>query len=403
MGGEWNTETPAPVIAPIQPSHSPGTLQPFHSFLDCLRASDRSDQQWWDDRYCHAADGPRYLCPEGHVQRRRPYKVNLRDPYQFSCALCSGRRIVAGYNSLADKMPWLLEEWDPDAAPGPTPWTVGAGSGRMGHWICGQGHRWNASFYNRAGNESGCPFCSGRRMIPGANDMASTHPVLAQMWDPDAGNKKTPREFKASNQKLHIAWRCPRGHTFVRRPSDLVKSGGGCQICIGRILIPGVNDLATKRPDAAAQWNYERNGRLSPQDVKPGSDQKVWWRCPSGHEFLQSVGNRCNYPKLTYPVETGHRLVPDASDLATLEPRLVQDWDYARNSCRPADVVPGNIKRYWTCHAGHTQLESVVNRRKAGGCTLCQPIDRVVPDALERRRQARRAPRQERLDRDVPR
>lgn len=385
--GEWNTEDPAPVITPNQPSPSSDTLQPFHSYLDCLRANARSDQQWWDDKYCQATDGPRYLCPEGHVQRRRPYSgSNLRNSYQFSCTLCSGRRIVAGYNSLADKMPWLLDEWDPEAASGPTLWTVGAGSERMGHWICDQGHRWDATFYNRAAKGFGCPYCSGRRMIPGANDMASTHPLLAQMWDPDAGNKKTPREFKASNQKLRIVWRCPRGHTFVRTPSKLVDYGGRCQTCQGRILIPGVNDLATKRPDVAWTWNYARNGEFTPDQVKPGSGRMVWWICPRGHEFQERVVNRCHCPKLTCPIETGRILLSGVSDLATREPRLVVDWDYGRNDCRPDEIVPGRASRYWTCSAGHTQKASVVNRRKAGGCTLCPPSERVVPKVVKNRR-----------------
>lgn len=88
--------------------------------------------------------------------------------------------------------------------------------------------------------------------------------------------------------------KCGTGMPATKR-HPLVEHRGRCQICQGRILILGVNDLATKRPDAAVQWNSERNGTLLPEHVKPCTVLKVWWRCPNGHEFLQSVANRCSY------------------------------------------------------------------------------------------------------------
>lgn len=279
--GEWSPEDPNPVIDPIRPRRAdPGGLQPFHAYLDCVRSAERTDEAWWDDHYRQEAYGSRYLCREGHISRRRPGEKWRRDPFACPCSVCSGYVVIAGYNSLADIMPWLALEWDPDVTSGPTPWTVRPYSAETGHWICPTGHHYPAIFANRAFNGTGCIYCRGGRLLPGSNDMAHSHPTLAQMWDPDAGNKKTPQEFKAGNQKLKIGWLCPLGHKFVRRPSDLVRSGGRCTVCVGRVLLPGVNDLATLRPDVAAQWNYEKNGILTPDQVKPGTARKVWWRCP---------------------------------------------------------------------------------------------------------------------------
>ncbi|WP_456509156.1 zinc-ribbon domain-containing protein [Arthrobacter sp. TE12232] len=283
-------------------------------------------------------------------------------------------------------MPWLVDEWDHEAGPGPSPWTVRPGSNRMGHWICPAKHHYDATFANRTLRGSGCPHCGFGKVLSGTSDLATTHPELARLWDPDAGNKKSPREVSAGNAKDLIVWRCPIGHQFARTPAKLVASGGRCQTCHGRILIPGVNDLATLRPDVAAQWNYDRNGTLTPDQVKPGSDKKVWWRCQNGHSFFESVAYRCSYPKLTCAVETGRILVPGVSDLATREPLLVQDWDYDRNSCGPGEIVPGTTKHCWTCPAGHTQYASVVNRRRAGGCTRCLPSDRAIPNKVQSRR-----------------
>ena len=43
--------------------------------------------------------------------------------------------------------------------------------------------------------------------------------------------------------------------------------GSGCPYDAGRLPIPGVTDLATLRPDLVAEWNYEENGDLRPEDV----------------------------------------------------------------------------------------------------------------------------------------
>lgn len=38
--------------------------------------------------------------------------------------------------------------------------------------------------------------------------------------------------------------------------------------------------LAEARPDLAAEWNYEKNGDLRPEDVTCKSGKKVWWKLP---------------------------------------------------------------------------------------------------------------------------
>ena len=34
-----------------------------------------------------------------------------------------------------------------------------------------------------------------------------------------------------------------------------------------------------------AEWNWEKNNGLTPTDVLPNSNKKVWWRCNKGHEW----------------------------------------------------------------------------------------------------------------------
>ena len=34
-----------------------------------------------------------------------------------------------------------------------------------------------------------------------------------------------------------------------------------------------------------AEWDQEKNAPLRFEDVTPGSDRKVWWRCDKGHSW----------------------------------------------------------------------------------------------------------------------
>jgi hypothetical protein len=377
--GEELTDDPAPLIEPIRPScEQAKAAEPFNSYLACLQTTERTDALWWKDRYFRqTVKGPLCLCPEGHVQHLRASDGTRGCARNPRCALCTGRRTVSGFNSLADKASWLIAEWDQEADQTYTPWNVGPGSGRKGHWICPKGHRYDAVFANRVKQGTGCPFCAGNRRLAGTNDLATTHPDLAEMWDPVAGNTKTPSELSAGSE-VRVGWRCPHGHAFVRTPMKLVQTRGLCPVCSGFMVCPGVNDLATLRPDIAAEWNSPRNGTLNPTQFQPGSYIMVWWICPEGHEFQMVIAFRCMAQKSTCPIETGRRFLKGTNDLVTKEPRLAAEWNDQLNGRMAADVLAGGgAQHWWTCPAGHTQHQTVESRRRAGGCTMCAPSDRV--------------------------
>ena len=45
-------------------------------------------------------------------------------------------------------------------------------------------------------------------------------------------------------------------------------------------------------PEIAAEWDYQRNGDLKPQDVLSQSNRKVWWVCSEGHTWKAKVQHR---------------------------------------------------------------------------------------------------------------
>lgn len=101
----------------------------------------------------------------------------------------------------------------------------------------------------------------------------------------------------ASHTKL--AWVCNNGHKCYSAPFKFTTKGTAkralgvysCQVCQGKQIIIGYNDLATTRPDLAEEWNYERNTIL-PTQVTAGSFKDVWWKCKLGHEWVARVSAR---------------------------------------------------------------------------------------------------------------
>lgn len=83
------------------------------------------------------------------------------------------------------------------------------------------------------------------------------------------------------------------GHEWETTVSSRTLRRSGCPFCSGHRVLSGFNDLATKRPEIAAQWHPTRNGLLGPSGVAPGSGRKVWWFDPEcGHEWDATVQNR---------------------------------------------------------------------------------------------------------------
>lgn len=50
--------------------------------------------------------------------------------------------------------------------------------------------------------------------------------------------------------------------------------------------------LAVLCPQVAAMWRPSRNGAWTPRTISVASDVRVWWVCPAGHEWSESVRDR---------------------------------------------------------------------------------------------------------------
>ena len=144
-------------------------------------------------------------------------------------------------------------------------------------WLGKCGHSWQAAPKNRIyGN--GCPYCSGRIILSGFNDLLSQRPAVAAEWCYEKNEGVTPEMVHYGSNKY--AWfRCRNGHEWRARIADRTYANNGCPYCSNRIPVPGVTDLRTLHPELMREWDWERNPGIKPENFTEGSRRKVHWKC----------------------------------------------------------------------------------------------------------------------------
>lgn len=215
------------------------------------------------------------------------------------CPICAKRVIIAGVNDLATTHPALAAQWDSEKNAPLTPQQIVSGSERKVWWRCPSGHSWESRIHARV-KGNGCPYCAGRKALAGVNDLASRNPALAALWDYDKNDALTPQQVTALSNR-YVWWKCPLGHSY----RAMVAHAKGCPYCSGHKVLAGFNDLATLRPELAAQWCQELNAPLTPQEVRPGSHRKVWWECQEGHRWKAAIYSRTAPQKCGCPLCAG--------------------------------------------------------------------------------------------------
>lgn len=263
----------------------------------------------------------------------------------------------------------LLKEWDNDKNYPLTAKDVTYGSKQKIWWQCESGHSWQAVPYARTSG-SGCPYCKGRKVEEGKNDLASQLPDLAVEWHPTKNGTLSPEKVSVGCSRS-VWWLCEKGHEW----RALVKSrarGSGCPVCANKAIVSGENDLATTHPDLARQWDVQKNGTLTPAQVSTGSRKKVWWHCEKGHSWQAAVTSRAKGAGC--PVCAGKTVIANENDLASTFPDIAAQWHPTKNglltpqACTPAS----NRKVWWICPQEH-EYQAAIGARTVNGsdCPYC--------------------------------
>lgn len=179
--------------------------------------------------------------------------------------------------------------WEKNNELGFDPETLTLGSHKNVWWKCSYGHEWQATISNRTIGR-GCPYCAGKKVLKGFNDLQTVNPALAKEWNYEKDNGLTPEDVTPSSNRK-VWWKCNKGHEWQASINSRNK-GHGCPYCSGLYVIKGKNDLQTVNPTLAKEWNWVKNNDLTPRDVLTNSEKKVWWKCQKGHEWQATITNR---------------------------------------------------------------------------------------------------------------
>jgi Probable Zinc-ribbon domain len=153
---------------------------------------------------CKSGKKAHWKCAKGHewITSIRHRTSGGRKEGGTNCPYCSNQK-VCEENSFLETHPHLMKQWHPTKNV-VNPIDLVAGSHQKVWWKChkGEDHEWEASLSQRTLKDTGCPCCSGRKVVL-SNCLATTHPEIAKGWHPTK-NSFTPRDITYSSNE--VAW-----------------------------------------------------------------------------------------------------------------------------------------------------------------------------------------------------
>lgn len=351
-----------------------------------IRVKEVQDLSEFEDRddiiYCRNYNGYSYLkdviiriIARIGIVPAESYFTNI-DVSRDSAEILSKYLQYEKENSLAEKNPQIAAEWHPTRNGYVTPNMVSYASGKKVWWLGKCGHEWQMSIDSR-NKGTGCPICSGNQILPGFNDLQTTHPELVLEWDYLKNQTIHPTQISYGSKKK-VWWLCDNGHSYQATPGNR-SWGRGCPICgqEKRAQTKHLNHVQSHdclnitHPDLVLEWDYSQNADMHPNTVTLGSDYKTWWICPHGHNYQATVANRVAGKGC--PICSGNKIIQGINDLATVNPALVEEWDYSQNKDNPHTISPNSHKKaWWICKTCGNSWQAEIHSRNSGvACPLC--------------------------------
>lgn len=235
-----------------------------------------TDVYWW-------------TCPEGPDHEWRASPAN-RVRGGHGCPFCAGLR-ASVTNSVASVRPDLAQQWHVTRNGALSPEMVTAGSQLPVWWQCSEhaSHEWCVAPGDRIHYETGCPFCSSRRVCE-TNSLLALYPALARQWHPTLNEADPDQVVAGSKEKAW--WKCPEGpdhewEAVVRNRAQ----GQACPFCAGQRA--SVTNSVARHAHLLAEWHTTLNDRAA-ADVVAGSKERYWWRCSNdpGHQWQATPQDR---------------------------------------------------------------------------------------------------------------
>lgn len=368
-----------------------------------------------------------WKCSNGHEWQARICNRTAGS----NCIYCTGQRPVIGENDLLTTNPELVDEWDWEKNGDLRPEHFMKGSNISVWWHCSLGHSWKASISHRAYG-TGCPHCysenqtsfaeqaivfylshytvvENRKKICGKEiDIFLPHYQLGFEYDgmiyhntkkskireetkdlvlQQNGIKlfriKESNRFEFDKNSRIIFCRPDNEYRYIANIMSYIQhilnihineidiSGDRIKIYNQYIQSVKSNSIAIRYPHLVDEWDYEKNGNLSPHNFTFGSTKKVWWHCKKcNSSYLSSIQHKVAGTNCPYCVG---KKVNDTNSLSAVFPELKSQWDYENNGNTSPDIIyySSRVKVWWVCQSCGKSYEMAICTKIKAKTAMC--------------------------------
>lgn len=164
-----------------------------------------------------------WKCKKGHEYRLSICKRTKRG---YGCPYCSGKKPIIGENDFKFLYPEIAKQWDYEKNT-KKPEEFLPFSHYKAFWKCEKDHSFQCNISDRTAKKVVCPYCYGRYVIKGENDLASINLQLAMEWNYEKNGNILPSEVTAYSNKK-VWWICAKCGFEWRAMINNRAYGKGC-------------------------------------------------------------------------------------------------------------------------------------------------------------------------------
>ena len=139
------------------------------------------------------------------------------------------------------------------------------------------------------------------RTLKRSKALSVLFPEISEEWCFEKNGELTPDKVTAGSG-AKVWWKCKTcGYEWRTSIGHRTSGGTGCPKCKKQIahkkymqqMLENSPSLQDAFPHLASEWNSEKNGSLTPENVAAKSSQKAWWICSvCGYEWEAIISNR---------------------------------------------------------------------------------------------------------------
>lgn len=137
-----------------------------------------------------------------------------------------------------------------------------------------------------------------------------------------------------------------------------------------------MSKLVINNKELMLDWDWVQNNKigLDPHILTCGSNKTAHWKCHTcGYEWTTRIQRKNKGARCKMCVAQGYTIAPKEKSLATLYPKIAEEWDYELNKTTPDKIYPqSNLPYHWKCSLGHKWEDSAAHRvTRDNACPFC--------------------------------